>query len=63
MKIITFNRYIGRGDRELGKRFADTINLVYCDREIISAISQSQKTNEYKTAVAEFTAGLFGGKK
>ncbi len=46
MKIITIGREFGSGGRELGKRLADILNCEYYDREIITAISESQGLNE-----------------
>lgn len=46
MRIITISREFGSGGRELGKRLADTLHFDYYDREIITAISQSQGLNE-----------------
>ena len=46
MKIVTIGREFGSGGRELGKRLADDLGFDYYDREIITAISQSQGLNE-----------------
>lgn len=46
MKIITISREFGSGGRELGKRLADVLGFDYYDKEIITAISQSQGLNE-----------------
>lgn len=46
MKIITISREFGSGGREIGKRLADTLGFDYYDREIITAISQSQGLHE-----------------
>ena len=46
MKIITISREFGSGGRELGKRLADILGFDYYDREIITAISQSQGLDE-----------------
>lgn len=42
MKVITISREFGSGGREIGKCFADTLGFDYYDREIITAIAQSQ---------------------
>lgn len=39
-KIITISREFGSGGRELGKRLAETLEIAYYDREIITAIAQ-----------------------
>ena len=46
MKIITISREFGSGGRELGKRLADVLGFDYYDREIITAIAQSQGLSE-----------------
>lgn len=46
MRIITISREFGSGGRELGKRLADTLGFDYYDREIITAIAQSQGLHE-----------------
>lgn len=57
MRIITISREFGSGGRELGKRLADTLSFDYYDREIITAISQSQGLNaDYVEKVLEHHA-------
>lgn len=46
MKIITISREFGSGGRELGKRLSDILGFDYYDREIITAISESQGLGE-----------------
>lgn len=46
MKIVTISREFGSGGRELGKRLADALGFDYYDREIITAIAQSQGLRE-----------------
>lgn len=43
MRIITVSREFGSGGRELGKRLADALGIVYYDREIILEISKNVK--------------------
>lgn len=54
MKIITISREFGSGGRELGKRLADTLEMAYYDREIITAIAERSHLNEqYITSTLE----------
>lgn len=46
MKIITISREFGSGGRELGKRLADTLDIAYYDREILSAIAEKSQLDE-----------------
>lgn len=46
MKIITISREFGSGGREIGKRLADTLNICYYDREIITAIAEKSSLEE-----------------
>lgn len=39
-KIITIGREFGSGGRELGRRLAETLQIAYYDREIITEISK-----------------------
>lgn len=42
-KIITISREFGSGGRELGKRLADELGVMYYDKEIITEISKETR--------------------
>ena len=46
MGIITISREFGSGGRELGKRLADALGYEYYDKEIVTAIAESNKLDE-----------------
>lgn len=53
-KIVTISRELGSGGREIGKRLADQLGILYYDREIITEIAkQTGMTEEYIKKVAE----------
>ncbi len=52
MNIITISREFGSGGRELGKRLADLLGYDYYDKEIISAILQSEEHDDEHIAFA-----------
>lgn len=43
MRIITISREFGSGGREIGKRLADELGIIYYDREIILEIAKNVK--------------------
>lgn len=45
-KIITIGREFGSGGRELGRRLAETLQIAYYDREIITEISKRTSLSE-----------------
>lgn len=45
-KIITIGREFGSGGRELGRRLAETLQIAYYDREIITEISKRTSFSE-----------------
>lgn len=45
-RIVTISREFGSGGREIGKRLADTLNLAYYDKEIITEISKETGLSE-----------------
>ena len=46
MKTVTVSREFGSGGRELGRRLAEALGLRYYDREIISALAESENLDE-----------------
>ena len=46
MRIVTVSREFGSGGRELGRRLAEALGLSYYDREIISALAESENLDE-----------------
>lgn len=46
MNIITISREFGSGGREFGKRLADSLDIAYYDKEIISAIAEKSGLDE-----------------
>ena len=52
--IITVSRQFGSGGREVGKRLADELNLLYYDRELVTDIAEHTDLNEsYVSSVLE----------
>ncbi len=47
MGIITISREFGSGGRELGKRLADELGYAYYDKEIVTAIAESNQLDEH----------------
>lgn len=45
-KIITISREFGSGGREFGRHLADTLNIKYYDKEIISKIAEKADLSE-----------------
>lgn len=53
-KIITIGREFGSGGRELGRRFAEELNIEYYDKEIITEIAEHTSLSEqYVSQVLE----------
>lgn len=53
-RIITIGREFGSGGRELGRRLAETLNIEYYDREILSEIAKhTSLAEEYIQNVVE----------
>lgn len=57
-KLITVGRQFGSGGRELGRRLADELGLLYCDNEIITEIAKQTNLSEgYVNLVLEQKPG------
>lgn len=53
-KVITISREFGSGGREFARRLADSLNLAYYDREIISELSKrTNLAEEYISSLGE----------
>lgn len=52
--IVTISREFGSGGREIGKRLADALGLIYYDKELVSEIAKSAELSEnYVESVLE----------
>ena len=53
-KVITISREFGSGGRELGRRLAEQLNMVYYDEEIISEIAgRTELAKQYVEQIVE----------